>query len=108
MTHALEDFGGRGGAADVPMFVLGVSADYEKVVGGRDAAVTGAGGEHEYVACVYGDGFAAFSAEDEVGVARGKAKDFVRSGVVVVEGVDTVAPLRRPLVGGEEPFHGVG
>jgi hypothetical protein len=35
---------GGGGAADVPVFVLWIGADDEEVVGGGDAAVTGAGG----------------------------------------------------------------
>lgn len=32
VAHSLEDFGGGGGAADVPMFVLWVGTDYEEVV----------------------------------------------------------------------------
>lgn len=52
-----------------------------------------------------GDGFAAFSAENELSVASGKAQNFVGGGVIVVEVVDAVAPLRRPSVGGEEVLH---
>ena len=44
VAHALEDFGSGGGAADVPVFVRWIGADDEEVVGGFDAAVTGAGG----------------------------------------------------------------
>ena len=55
-----------------------------------------------------GDRLAAFSSEDEISVAGGEAQDFVRGGVVVVEVVDAVAPLRGPAVGGEEMLHGVG
>ena len=51
------------------MFVRWVGADDEEVAGGRDAAVAGAGGEYEDIARVNSDRFAAFSAEDEVGVA---------------------------------------
>ena len=108
MAHALENFGSGGGAADIPVFVLWVGADDEEVCGGLDAAVASAGGEYEDIACVHGDRFAAFSAEDEVGVAGGETQNFVRGGVVVVKVVYAVAPLRRPAVGGEESFHCVG
>src|SRR6266481_3626364 len=90
------------------MFVLRVGADDEEVGGGLDAAVAGARRESDDIAGVDGDRLAAFSAEDEVGVAGGEAQDFVRGGVVVVEVVDAVAPLRGPAVGGEEALHGVG
>ena len=43
-AHAFEDFWGGGGAADVPMFVSWIGADDEEVIGGFDAAVSGAGG----------------------------------------------------------------
>src|SRR5437879_10386199 len=96
---------GWGGAADVPVFVLGVGADDQEVGGGLDAAVASAGGEYEDIAGVDGDGFAPFSAEDEVGVAGGESQDFVRGGVVVVKVIDSVAPLWRPAVGSEEALH---
>jgi hypothetical protein len=41
-------------------------------------------------------------------VTGGEAEDFVRGGVVVVEGIDAVAPLRRPAVAVEEGFAGRG
>lgn len=44
VAHALENFVGGGSAADVPVFVRRVGADHEEVVGGREAAVAGAGG----------------------------------------------------------------
>jgi hypothetical protein len=105
LAHALEDFGSGCGAADVPVFVGWVSADDEEVIGAFDATVAGAGGEYENIARLDGDRFAAFAAEDEVGVAGAESQDFVRGGVVVVKVVDSVAPLWRPAVGSEEVFH---
>jgi len=54
------------------------------------------------------DGFSAFTAQHQVCVAGREAKNLVRCGVVVVEGVDTVAPLGRPFVRGEDALHFVG
>src|SRR3984957_5227770 len=105
VAHALEDLRGGCGGADIPVFVLRVGADDQKVVRCGDAAVAGASWKDGDIARVDGDGLATFSAENEVGMATGKAKDFVCGGVVVVEVVDAVAPLRRPSVSGEEPLH---
>jgi len=105
VAHALKGFRRGGGAADVPVFVLRVGADDEEVVGGSDAAVAGSCREHNYVAGVNGDRFAAFAAENQISVAGGEAQHLVRGGVIVMEIVDSVAPLRRPLVGGEEVLH---
>ncbi len=105
VAHALEDLRGGGGAADVPVLVGRVGSDDEEVVGGGEAAVASTGREDEDVAGLDGDGFPSFAAEDEIGVAGSEAEDLVRGGVVVVEGVDAVAPLRRPAVGGEEALH---
>ena len=107
MAHPLENFGSGGGAADVPVLDFRVGADDEEVGGGIDAAVYGAGGEYDDVACVDSDGLAALSAEDEVGLAGGEAQDFVCGGVVMMEVVDAVAPLWRPAIGGEEALHRV-
>ena len=108
MAHSLKHLGSSSGAADVPVLVLGVCADDEEVVGGCDAAVAGSGGEHNDVACVNGHGLAAFTAQDEVGVTFSEAEHLVGGGVIVVEGVDAVAPLRRPSIGSEEPLHCCG
>lgn len=105
MAHALEGFRSGSGAADVPMFVLGVGADDEEVVGSGDAAVAGPSRKDEDIAGVDGDRFAAFSTEDEVCVTLGEAKHLVRCGMVMVKIVDTVAPLRRPSIDGEEALH---
>jgi hypothetical protein len=85
LLHALEDFWGGSGAADVPVFAYGIGADDEEVVGGGDAAVSGAGGEDKDVASLDGEGWATFSAEDDSCVAGGDAEDFVCVGMVMVE-----------------------
>jgi len=104
-----------GGAADVPGFAGWVGADDEEVGRGGEAAVAGAGGEDGDVAgadddlaagglvgCGVGVGWAA---EDEVRGAGGEAEDLVGGGVVVVEVVDAVAPLRGPAVLLEGALH---
>ena len=90
VAHAFEDFRGGSGAADVPVFVLGVGADDEEVVGGSDAAVAGAGRENDDIARVDGDMLAAFSAEDE---SRQPPR---RSGLFAM--TPTVRPPKRPSV----------
>ena len=82
MAHALEGFGRGSGAADIPVFVLGVGADDEEVVRCSDAAVAGSGGKHKDVAGADGDRFVAFAAEDEVSLASSEAKYLVRGGVI--------------------------
>lgn len=90
------------------MLVLGIGSDDEEVLRGGDAAVASSGGEDEDISGVDGDRLASFAAEDEVGVAVGEAQYLVGGGVVVVEGVDPVAPLGRPSVGGEGALHLTG
>jgi len=87
------------------VLVLGIGSDDEEVIRGGDAAVAGAGGENEDISGLDGDGLATFAAEDEVGVTTGEAQDLVGGGMIVVEGVDPVAPLRRPSVGGKGALH---
>ena len=48
------------------------------------------------------------TAEQEARTARREAEDLVRRGVVVVEVVDPVAPLRRPALAPEESLEGGG
>jgi hypothetical protein len=87
------------------VFVFGVGADDEEVVGGGDAAVAGASGKNEDIAGVNSDSLAAFAAEDKIRVTGCEAEDFVGGRVVVMEGVDAIAPLRWPSVGREDSFH---
>ena len=51
------------------------------------------------------DGLSAFTAQHQVCVAGGETKNLVCCRVVVVEGVDAVAPLWQPSVGSEGAFH---
>ncbi len=119
--HAGQGLRVGGGAADVPVLVGRVGADDEEVGGAGELAVADAGGEKEDVAGAEGElaagrwasllsGLGAVwgAAEDEAGLASGEAQDLMRGGVVVVVGVDAVAPLGRPAVGGEEGLHAGG
>jgi hypothetical protein len=87
------------------VLVLRIGADDEEVVGGGDAAVSGAGGEDEDIAGVNCDSLAAFAAEDKIRVTGCEAEYLVCGRVVVVEGVDAVAPLRWPSVSREDALH---
>lgn len=106
MAHALDGGGVGGGAEEVPLLAEGVGAADEEVRGGGDAAVSGAAGEDGDVAGADGDFTAAreFAAEDELGFAGGEGEDLVRGGVVVMEGVDAVAPGGLPAVAADELF----
>ena len=90
------------------MLIGRIGANDEKVVGCGDAAVAGTGGKDGDVTGTNGNVSPAFATENEIGVAGGKAEDLVRCGMVMVERIDAVAPLRRPAVGCKEPFHYVG
>jgi len=115
-AHVLEGVGCGCGAADVPVLAGWVGADDEEVWGAAELAVAGAGGEGDDVAGVEGEVVAglftpsatSWAAEGDADFAGGYAEDLVGGGVEVVEGVDAVAPLRGPAVGGEGLFHGGG
>ena len=80
------------------MLIGRVGADNQEIVTGFKVAVTGSGGEDGYISGLDGDLAPVFSAKHQTGVAGREAEDFMGSGVIVVEIVDAVAPLRRPAV----------
>ena len=59
------------------------------------------GRQKQDVASMNGELVSAFPAQDQSGLTAGEAKDLMRRGVVVVEGVDAVSPLWRPAVSQE-------
>jgi hypothetical protein len=108
MAHALESSGIGCGAADVELLARRIGADDQEIRRGGETAMTRAGRQEDDVACADEDLASAFAAEEKTRRASDKAEDFVSGGVIVVEVIDTVAPLRWPPVTFEERFAGGG
>jgi hypothetical protein len=81
-----------------------IGADDEEIGRSRKAAVAGARGKKDNVAGVDADLTPTFAAEEQACRPGNEAEDFVRCGMVVVEIVNAVAPLRRPFVATKERF----
>ena len=60
------------------------------------------------VSGVDGESSSLLSAKHNFGAPGSEAKNLVRGRVVMMEGVDTVAPLRRPAVLCEDALHDIG
>jgi hypothetical protein len=96
LYHARRHFRRRRLLTNVPGLVWRVGANHEKVGTGFEPAVSGPGGQYSDVACIDFDFVAVRSAKHEACCAAGKAEHLVSGGVIMVEGIDTVAPLRGP------------
>src|ERR1035437_93876 len=101
MVHSFDVRVGGCCAADVPVLAGWIGAYDQEIGAAAEVAVAGAGGEHYNIACLYRKLMAVFAAEDEAGVGGGGSQNFVCRGVVVMEVVNPIAPLRRPAVAGE-------
>ena len=93
---------GRRAAAQVGALVRRIGADNEEVARRLAAEMAGAGRQQDDIPRRDGDLVAARAAEHETRTAGGEAQHLVRVGVIVVKGVDPVAPLGRPAVAPEQ------
>ena len=93
---------GRRAAAQIGALVRRIGADDEKIARRLEAEMAGAGRQQGDVPRRDRDLVAARAAEHETRLSRGEAQHLVRVGVIVVKGIDAVAPLRRPAVAPEQ------
>ena len=91
-------------AADVEALARRIGADHQKALAGLDPAMSDAGRQNDRVARYDARLAPVRPAQHEVRPAGGEPQRFVRRRIVVMEGIDTVAPLRRPSVLLEDGF----
>ena len=93
---------GRRAAAQVGALVGRIGADDEKIARRLEAEMAGARRQQGDVPRRDRDLVAARAAEHETRAAGGEAQHLVHVGVIVVKGIDPVAPLGRPAVAPEQ------
>ena len=88
----------------MPILAWRIRADGEEI--GRTVSFTmpAAGGKHDHIPRIYGGLPSAFATEDKACGSGGESEDLVHIGMVMMESVDVIAPLRGPSVAGERPL----
>ncbi|QZO00883.1 hypothetical protein [Chenggangzhangella methanolivorans] len=90
------------GADHVVGLVGRIGADDEEVRAGVDPLVARSGGQDRDVARLQPQRLAGLAAESNLRPAMGDAKRLVAGRMVVVEGIDAVAPEAAPAIGREQ------
>ena len=90
------------------MLAARVGADHQEVGAGRFALVRDPGRDHHDIAGGKVDHRAARAAEPYPGIAAGYAEHLVRGAVIMVVGVDAVAPPTTPAVSRKQPLARAG
>ncbi len=91
-------------AAKVRVLSGRIATDHQQISARLETAMPGSGREHSDVACGNRHFSTRWSAEQQARPARSESQHLMRGGMVMMKGINPIAPLRRPAVFLEETF----